>query len=138
MRTFLHLLSILLVLPVVGLACAFVVLGRAIATQSLLGAIFRLLLDVLWIIPWGVLSAASILLVLVVGGLFARTRWLAAACVALLGIVSTAIVLGLTIAHQNASLSQLPALVPGLAGVCIGAWIALRERPGKAPALSIA
>jgi len=61
--------------------------------------------------------------------LFVQTRWLAALCVAVLGIVSTGVVIVLTAANSNGSLDELPFLVPGVVASCIGIWFALTERP---------
>ena len=47
-RTLLHFLSVALVLPGVALACAFVILGRAIESGSLLGLFDHLLNDAIW------------------------------------------------------------------------------------------
>ena len=129
MRGLLHLLSVVLVLPSVALALAFILLGRAIAARSLLGMMLQVLSDAVWIVPWGLLGAALAVLLLVVGGFVAATRRLAGLCVAILGIGSVAIVLGLTIAHSNASWGQLPFHLPAVIASCIGLWLAKPERP---------
>ena len=128
MRPLLHLLSIILVLPSVILACGFIILGRAIATQSLLGVLGQLLADAAWIVPWGLLGACTAVLLLALGGFFAKTRRLAGLCVAVLGIGSAAIVLALTISHSNASLGQLTFFVPAAVASCIGLWFAVVRR----------
>ena len=131
MRPLLHLLSVALVLPIVAFAFAFIILGRAIATGSLLGLLGRLLFDAIWIIPWAILAVCAVLLMITLGGLFVRTRWLAALCVAVLGIVSTAVVIVLTVVHSNASFDDLLFYVPGAVASYIGAWFALTERPRR-------
>ncbi len=128
MRPLLHLASVVLVLPSVILACAFVILGRAIATQSLLGVFGQLLADAVWLVPWGLLAACVAVLLVALGGFFVQTRRLAGFCVAALGVGSTIVLLALTISHSNASLGQLPFLVPGLISSCIGLWFAFFER----------
>ena len=138
MRSLLHLLSVGLVLPVLTFASGFVILGRAIAAGSLLGLFDQLLTDAAWLVPWGFLAAAVILLVLAVGGLFVQTRWLAGLSVAVIGAVSTVIVLVLGVGHSHAALDQIPFFVPGVVGSCIGAWFALKERPGRHRATSTA
>src|SRR5436190_24372377 len=107
MRTLLHLLSVAFVLPVVVLAFAFTILGRAVATGSLLGVLGRLLTDALWMLEWGFFTACAVLFIIMLGGLFVRTRWLAALCVAVLGIGSTVVVLVLTAAHSSTSFDEL-------------------------------
>jgi hypothetical protein len=127
-RPLLHLLSIILVLPSVVLASAFIILGRAIATQSLLGVFGQLLADAVWLIPWGLLAACAIVLLVALGGFFVQTRRLAGLCVATLGIGSTVVLLVLTISHSNASLGQLPFLLLGIVSSGIGLWLAFIER----------
>ena len=128
MRPLLHVLSVALVLPVVALASAFIILGRAIATGSLLGILDQLLTDALWIFPWGLLATFAVLIIITLGGLFSRTRWLAGLCVAILGVGGTATVMVLTAAHSRLSLGDLPILVPGVIASCIGAWFAWNDR----------
>jgi hypothetical protein len=125
----LHLLSIILVLPGIVLACAFIILGRAIATKSLLGLFGQLLTDAVWLIPWGVLAACAAVLLVALGGFFVQTRWLAGLCVAILGIGSIVIVLVLAISHSHISLGQLLFFVPAGVASGIGLWFAVVERP---------
>lgn len=130
MRPLLHLISMVLVLPVLALAAAFTALGRAIAAGSPLELLDQVVNDAAWLIPWGALAICAVLVVIAVGGLFVRTRWLAGSCVAVLGIASTAIVLVLTAGNSEPSLAELPFFVPGVVASGIGAWFALTERPG--------
>ena len=130
LRPLLHLISVVLVLPVLALASLFAALGRAIAAGSALKLLDQLVTDAAWLIPWGALAACAVLILIAVGGLFVRTRWLAGLCVAILGIGSTAIVLVLTAGHSEPSLAELPFFVPGLVASSIGAWFAFTERPG--------
>jgi len=123
--------SVALVLPILALASAFVILGRAIAAGSLLGLFDQLLADSVWLIPWGVLGAGATLLVIAVGGLFVRTRWLAGLSVAILGLGSTVIVIVLTQGRSDASFDQVPFFIPGVFASCIGAWFTLTERPRR-------
>jgi hypothetical protein len=134
----LHLLSIVLLLPGVALASAFIILGRAIATQSLLGVFDQLLADAVWLIPWGLLAACTAILLVALGGFFARTRWLAGICVAALGVASIVVLVALTTSHSNFSVEHLPFLVPALVASCIGLWLAVSERPGHPNAASAA
>ena len=132
MKPLLHLVSIVLVLPGVALAVAFIVLGRAIAAQSLVGLLFQLLSDALWIVPWGLLAACTGIVAVAIAGLRSRTRWIAGLCVALLGIGSTLVLVGL--GAQQVSADSVLFLLPGAAGACIGLWFAWTERPrGVAP-----
>jgi len=127
-RPLLHLLSIILVLPSVILASAFIILGRAIATQSLLGVFGQLLADAVWLIPWGLLAACTAVLLVALGGFFVQTRRLAGLCVAILGIGSIVVLIVLTSSRSNASLDELPFFIPAVVASCIGLWLAFIER----------
>lgn len=129
MRPFLYLLSLILALPGVGLAVAFLILGEAIATQSLPGFLGALLEMVVWLIPWGVLASLAALVALVIAGVTSRFRWLASACVAVLAIGSSIVVLAVTTIHDNFSPGQLPFFIPAVVSACIGIWLAVREWP---------
>jgi hypothetical protein len=129
MRAFLHLLSIVLVLPGVALAGAFLILGHAIAAGSLFGFLAQLLAVFLWLIPWGLLATLVALLALVIGGLSERYRWLAALCVAALAVLSTTVVLALTMANSNFSPGQLWFFLPAAVSAAVGAWLAVSEWP---------
>jgi hypothetical protein len=132
-RPFLHLLSVVLVLPSVALACLFIVLGRAIATHSLLGLFGELLVGAVWLIP-----AVFVMLVIAIAGIVARSRWLAGLSVAALGIGSTMVVLAMSANNSNVALGQTAFLLPGLVASGIGLWFAVSERPGRHNATSAA
>src|SRR4051794_27183573 len=114
MRSLMHLVSVLLVLPGVALAGMFLILGHAIATQSLIGFLGELLSVALWLIPWGLLAVCGALLLLMLGGLSSRYRWIAAGCVALLAAASTSVVLAISASHTKLSAGQLLFFVPAL------------------------
>src|SRR4029434_3667114 len=129
MRPLLHLLSVLLVLPGVIFAVAFIILGRAIATQSIIGVFGQLLADAVWVIPWGLLTSCAVVLLIALGGMFVQTRWLAGSCVAALGIISMGVLLALIVGHSNFSLDQLPFLLLGVVASVIVLWFLFTERP---------
>ncbi len=129
MRLLIHLLSLLLVLPSVGLAVAFLILENAISTKSLLG-ILGVLLDVfVWLFPSGLLACGVVLIALVVGGLTNNLRWLASTCVAVLAIGSSLVALTLISAHNNFTPEQLTFFVPALLSASLSIWLAMREWP---------
>ena len=130
MRSLLHLLSVILVLPSVALASAFIILGRAIATQTLFGVIGQLLSDALWLIPWGLLAGFATVLLIAVGGLFVQTRRIAGLCVAILGIGSTVISIATIVSHSTITTGQLLFFVPAVAASCIGIWLAHFDHRG--------
>ena len=134
MRPVLHLLSVVLVLPGFALAAAFIILGRAIATDSLLGVFGQLLADALWLVPWGLLASCAAVLLIALAGIFTRTRWLAGLCVAILGIGSTVVLL----MNSNLSWDELPFVSLGLASSGIGLWFAFTEHPRAQHATSAA
>lgn len=129
MRPFLHLISVLFLLPGVALAAAFLILGHAIATSSLLGFFGALLEIALWLIPWGILAAIAATLMLVVGGFSLRFRWLAGICVAAIAIGSSAVVIALSARPDNFSAGQLTFFLPALIAAGIGVWLAATEYP---------
>jgi len=136
MRPLLHLLSVILVLPGVALAGAFSILGHAIATGSFLAFLGDLLATVLWLVPWGLLAACVALLALVLAGLSARFRWLAASCVVVLAVGSSVVVLILT-AHSGSSDGQFWFFVPAVVSACVGLWLTVTEFPrSKRPPLA--
>ena len=132
MRSLLHLLSVMLVLPSVALASAFIILGRAIATQTLFGVIGQLLSDAVWLIPWGLLVGFAVVLLIALGGLFAQTRRTAGLCVAIRGIGSLAISIALMLSHTKVMTGQLLFFVPAVAASSIGIWLACFDRRGQA------
>ena len=128
MQALVHLISVILVLPNVGLAAAFLVFGHAIATRSLAG-FFGVLLDTAaWLLPWGLLAILVALLVLLLGGLTVRFRLLASSCVAALAVGSAAVVFVVTSGHDSFSPGQLVFFLPALVFAFIGLWLADRER----------
>ena len=131
MRPLLHLISVLLVLPGVALAAAFLILGHAIATASLFGFFAELLDVALWLIPWGILAALATAIVLVSSGFSARLRWFGALCVAAIAVGSSAVVFTLSARHDNFSAGQLLFFLPALIAAWIGFWLAATERPRR-------
>ena len=128
MRPLLHLLNVLLALPVVVLAAAFLLFGHAVSTQSWTG-FFGVLLDTfVWLLPCGLLACFALLVVLVGGGLTRRFRWLASLCVALLATGSTIVVLATIQTHENFSPDELWFFAPSLACAAFCLWLATREK----------
>lgn len=128
MRPLLHLLNVLLVLPVVALAAAFLVFGHAVSTQSWVG-FFDVLLNVfVWLLPWGLLVCFVSLVLLILAGLTPRFRWWASLCVAALATIGTAVVLVTIVIHDNFSPEQLVFFAPSLACAAFGVWLAACEK----------
>jgi len=128
MRALLHVINVVLVLPAVALAAAFLLFGTAVAAGSWLG-FFGLLLDTaVWLLPWGLLGCFISLLLLVLGGLTVRFRLLASLSVAVLAAASAAIVLAMVFAHGNVSAGQFLFFAPALISASLGIWLAASER----------
>lgn len=123
-RSLLHLLSLALALPGVGLAAACLVFGNGIVTNSLSSFIGVLLDTGAWLLPWGLLACAVVLAALVIGGLTGRFCWLASSCVASLAILSSVVVLILTV--LNFSPEHLLVLVLAMSSAFLSGWLQLR------------
>ena len=127
MRALLHLTAVVLALPGILLAAGFLALGQAIAAKTLPG-FFGVLLELfVWLVPWGLVGSVLALLALVLAGFSARLRPFAAACVALLAIASSVVLLVLATSHGNFAPGQLAFFVPALAAMAISAWLAASE-----------
>ena len=129
MRALLHLLSFILLLPSLGLASGFLILGHAIAGGNLLQMLWRLLNDALWLASGGVFLVAALLLAVLIGGFFARTRYIAAAAVAVLALVSGIVLIAL--GSEPFSGGRELFLLPGVVSLCIGGWLASKEWPSR-------
>lgn len=130
MRPFLHLLSVLLLLPVLALASALLVFGHAISTKSWAG-FFGVLLDTAaFLLPWGLLGGFATFMLLLFGGLTPRFRRLASGCVAALALGSSGVLIFITASHgDTVSSGQWLFLSPALAGAAIAIWLAASEGP---------
>ena len=129
MRSLLHLANFILLLPSLVFASGFLVLGHAIAGGTLLQIFLRLLNDVLWLMSGGVLFVAGLLLTVLVSGFFPRTRYLAAAAVAVLALASGIVLIALG-STPLSSAGEL-FLLPGLVSLCASVWLAHKEWPSR-------
>ena len=135
MRAFLHVLSVLLLVPYMVLAILFLLLGHAIAGGGLLGFLGALLDEFIWMMPWGLLGFALLVLTLLVLGLRPATLWLAGLLVGLLATASMLVVL--IFPGDGVDAGSLLFLLPCAIALGLGFWICLAERgslPGVAPA----
>ena len=130
MRPLLYLLSFALMLPGLILALGFILLGHAIAGGTLVEFFMRLLSELALLVDWGVLAALAFLLGVLICGLFVRTRWLAASCVAVLAAASAAVLIAL--GSHPFSEGRWVVLVPGIASLWMSAWLAMQEWRGPA------
>lgn len=135
MRSFLHFVSFILLLPSLVLASGFLALGHAIAGGSLLELLLRLLNDALWLMSGGVFVVAALLLTVLIAGFFLRTRYLAAAVVAALALASGIVLVAL--GSQPLSGGRGFFLVPGLVSLWLGGWLAWKEWPSRVRAVAV-
>jgi len=126
MRSLVHLLSVLLALPGVGLAAALLVFGSGIVTKSPSSFIGVVLDTGAWLLPWGLLACFVALVALVAGGLTTRFRPLASSGVALLAIGSSIAALILT--EFNFSPEQLLFFVFTIVSALLSTWLAGHDR----------
>ena len=135
MRSLLHLVSFILLLPSLVLASGFLVLGHAIAGGNLLQIFLRLFNDALWLASGGVLVVAAVLLTVLIGGFFVRTRYLAAAAVAILALSSGILLIAL--GSNPFSGGRELFLLPGLVSLCVGGWLTSKEWPSRVRAAAV-
>jgi hypothetical protein len=127
MRSLLHFISILLLLPNLVFAAGFLLLGHAIGGATLLGFLWRLLSDALTLMTWGVFAIAAAFLAILIGGFFLQTRWLAALCIAILSVGSLAVLI--VLGSGPYSFGQWLFLLPGFLALCISGWLAYADWP---------
>jgi hypothetical protein len=127
MRTLLHLISIILLLPSLVFAVLFALISHATAQKSLVDFISQLLEDASNLLQWGLLVAVVSLILIAGAGFSARFRWLAGLVVALLAITSAVLLVSLGSDSVNSSNALFFLL--GFVSLCIGAWLAFTERP---------
>jgi hypothetical protein len=88
----------------------------------------RLLLQATWLVPWGIIGFAILVLALAALGLHARSRWIAGFILCLVACVSVAII-GL-MSTSAMSVGELLFLLPCVVVAIFGAWLAVVERRG--------
>ena len=127
MRVLLHLVSIVLLLPSLVFAIAFVWISHATAQKSLIDFFLQLLEDASILVTWGLLVFVISLVLIAGAGFSARFRWLAGLLVALLAITSA--VLLVSLGSSPVTSSNALFFLPGSVSLCIGAWLAVTECP---------
>jgi len=127
MRVLLHLVSIMLLLPSLVFSIAFVWISHATAQKSLVDFFLQLLEDASILLKWGLLVFVISIALIAGAGFSARFRWLAGLAVALLAIISA--VLLVSLGSSPVTSSNALFFLPGFLSLCIGAWLAITERP---------
>jgi len=121
MRGVLHVLATLATVPYLLLAAAFGIGGHAIGAGSLWGALDRLLAHFLWIVPWGAIGCAFVLIAVAVLGAYLPTRRLGGLLLALLAGVALAVIVALGSGPLDGG--QLLFLAPCALALAYGAWL---------------
>jgi hypothetical protein len=133
MRGALHVLATLATVPYLLLAAAFSIGGHAIGAGSLWGALDTLLAHFLWIVPWGALGFAVVIVTVAVLGAYPPTRRLGGLLLALLAGAALAVIVLLGSGPLDAG--QLLFLVPCALALACGAWLAT-SAPAAAAAIA--
>ena len=125
MRGALHVLGTIVLVPYVALAAGFALLGHAIASDSLGGFLGTLLSQALWLVPWGLIGSIVAVALVAALGLSARLRWLGGLCLCLIAAGCLTVVLVVT--TSRIGLPELIFLLPCMAVLFFGAWLAVVE-----------
>lgn len=128
-RGALHVLATLATVPYLLLAAAFAIGGQTIGAGSVWNALAVLLAHFLWIVPWGAVGFAVVLVVVAVLGAYPPTRRLGGALLALLAGIALAVIVALHSGPLDGG--QLLFLAPCALALACGAWLA---RPAASPA----
>ena len=132
MRGALHVLATLVAVPYLLLASAFLILGQAIGAGSMWDVLDLLLAHALWIIPWGAIGFVVVIATVAVLGAYAPTRTLGGILLAVLA--AGALVVLVTLNSGPLEAGQVVFLVPCVASLACGLWLAFGDRPVAAVA----
>ena len=131
MRIIAHLLSVILLLPGLTMAAAFLLLDHLAGQPGWVEFLTALLEIALILLPWGLLGVITALFLLSALGFSDRWRWAAAMIVGLIVAASTTVLLAL--GNGVPRLEQSGFFVPGAVAFVIAAWIAITEWPKRPP-----
>jgi len=122
MRGVLHVIATLAAVPYVLLAAAFAIGGHAIGAGSLWAALDTLLAHFLWIVPWGAIGFAVVIVTVAVLGVYPPTRRLGGLLLALAAGAALVVIVALHSGPLDAG--QLLFLVPCALALACGVWLA--------------
>lgn len=128
MRVLAHLLSVVLLLPGLLFAVAFLAVDHITSRPSWLDFFFAMLNVALILLPWALVMSV-LLLAIAMFGFSARHRWAAALCVAGIVTASTAILLWLGDVPTKPEDAGI--FVPGAVALLIAVWLSISEWPGR-------
>ena len=132
MRGALHVLATLATVPYVVLAAAFAIGGHAIGARSPWNALDTLLAHFLWIVPWGAIGFAVVILTVAALGAYPPTRRLGGLLLALLAGAALVVIVALHSGPLDGG--QLVFLAPCALALAWGAWLAFAGDPAAAVA----
>jgi hypothetical protein len=132
MRGALHVIATLATVPYLLLAAAFSIGGHAIGAGSLWNALDTLLAHFLWIVPWGAIGFAVVVIAVAVLGAYPPTRRLGGLLLALLAGIALVVIVALGSGPLDGG--QLLFLVPCALVLACGAWLASTAPPSPATA----
>lgn len=117
-------LGTLVLVPYLALAAAFLLLGAAIARSggSIWSIFDSLLHQALWIVPWGLIGAAGLIIAIATLGVFPESRRIGGACLAALAAGS--IIVLVTMDSSGLDAGSLTFLAPCAGVLVLGLWLA--------------
>ena len=123
MREALHILGLLILIPYLLLAIAFLLLGQVIASKGWLSFFGTLIAQFTWIFPWGILGFVAVIGMVGALGLSAGSRLAGALCLCLLAASSLGVIVFVT--TSSIGLGELTFLLPCILVLVYGAWAAV-------------
>jgi len=125
MHALLQTIGAILVLPYLGLAGLFLLIGEAARTRSLLELIDVVIHHASWLVRWGIYGFPLLWLCLVLTGFFAGAQRFGALCLCLLALGSIVVIVALHTPRMG--LGELTFLVPCVAVAAASAWLFVRD-----------
>ena len=127
MRAVLHVLATIVLLPYLLLAVAFVMLEQVIGDGTLGALLKSLLVQLTWLVPWGLLGFLMLVILLAALGLHPASRWLGGLVLCLVAVASIAVVIIKPAAPLD--MDGLLFLSPCMLVAAYGAWMVVAEGP---------
>jgi hypothetical protein len=128
MHAVVHTLAAVVVVPYLGLALMFALIGQLAQTQGLWALIDAVVNHASWLMRWGLYGALLLWLGLLIVGWVPRWQRPASLCLGLLALVCLVVLVALPAARLGAG--QLLFLLPCAAVAVVGVWLFLRAGAG--------
>ncbi|WP_326540882.1 hypothetical protein [Pseudorhodoferax sp.] len=130
MRTLLHIISAIVVLPYLGLAALFLLIAEAAETRGLASLLDLALFHADWMVRWGIYLLPLLWVGLVAMGFMPRLQRTGTLCLALLAACSVVLILALHAPRMGTG--ELVFVLPGVAVAVANTWLFLRPRRRRA------